>query len=83
MSDAWKAELGRFVRLELVHQLIWLNKLSFLISMLARSTYAAGSDGVDKPTALRRFNELLHRVSAQQLALPKGKRDRMPEEQFF
>jgi len=51
--------------------------------MLARATYAIGSDGVDNPIALRRFNELLHRVSDQQLSIARGKLERMPDEQFF
>lgn len=83
MSEAWKVELGRFLQLDLVDRLIWLSKLSFHVSMVARGTYAAGAKGVDNPAALRRFTELLHRVSAQQLRISRGELDRMPEERFF
>lgn len=82
MPDAWKTELNRFQQMDFIDRLIWLSKLSFFISMLARGTYTVGSDGVDNPTALRRFNELLHRVSDQQLSIARGKLERMPDEQF-
>lgn len=83
MSDEWKLELDRFQQMDLVDRLIWLSTLSFFVSMLARGTYAVGSDGVDNPIALRRFSELLHRVSDQHVSIARGKLDRMPEEQFF
>lgn len=69
--------------MDLIDRLICMSKLSFFISMLARGTYTVGSHEVDNPIALRRYNELLHRVSDQQLSIARGKLERMPDEQFF
>jgi hypothetical protein len=83
MSDTWKAELDRFQQMNLIDRLIWLSRLSFFISMYARGTYAVGSDEVDNSIALRKFNELLHRVADQQWSIARGKLERRPDEQFF
>lgn len=83
MSDAWETELVKFLELDLIGRFAWLSKLFFSVSMLARDTYEVGSDGVEKPKLLRRYNEFLHRLSSHQLKIAKGELDRMPDEQFF
>lgn len=53
-------------------QLRWLSHLLFLITMLARATYEAGTNDVSEPGNLRRFNELTHRVATFQRHLIDG-----------
>ena len=42
-----------------------LARLAHLLTIAARDTYEVGGDGVDDPSGLRRFNEVMHRVIAQ------------------
>ena len=50
-------------------QVIWLSKLLFCISMLARDTYQPGTELIEKPIELRKYNELLHRISSFQMEI--------------
>ena len=84
MSErSWQSELPRFRAMSQIEQLIWLSQLLHLISMFARDTYEAGTDGVSKPSDLRRFNELIHRVATFQKKVSTGSAQGMPDEDVF
>lgn len=83
MNTDLDKEIIKFSGLTEQNKLIWLSKLLFFISMLARDTYQVGTDQLDNPTALRKFNELIHRVSSFQLAIALNKLERLPDDQFF
>lgn len=50
-----------------------LARVSFELTIAARSTYIPGSDGVAAPEQLRAFNEIQHRVSSCLLELLEGR----------
>jgi hypothetical protein len=50
-------------------KLIWLSALIFTITQFARVTFEPGTDAVISPKTLRRISEIVHHVSAYQLAL--------------
>jgi hypothetical protein len=83
MTTAWNIVYEKFLQMDFSHKLIWFCSLLYVISMMARSTYEAGTDKVVQPELLRRYNELLHRISTQQLFVARGILDRMPDEVFF
>jgi hypothetical protein len=83
MSEQWEIELTRFLNMVQSQKIIWLSKLLFIISMFARDTYQVGTDQVEKPKKLRKYNELLHRIAAFQLEIATEKSMRKPDEQFF
>lgn len=82
MIELWLRELDRYELLNKDQRILWLSHLLFLISMFARDTYEVGTESVDKPEALRRFNELLHRISSKQLDVILNKKG-IPDDQFF
>jgi geranylgeranyl pyrophosphate synthase len=47
----------------------WRFRAILALTILARDTYVAGSDGVADPRRLRRFNELIHRIAGRQVAI--------------
>jgi hypothetical protein len=67
MNDLWLREFKCYTSFTQAQQIQWLNLLLFFISMFARDTYEPGTDFVCKPIELRRFNELLHRISRKQM----------------
>jgi hypothetical protein len=67
IDSAWESETARFIGLSLEERWRWFARLLFALTMLARTTYVVGGDGLIQPERMRRFNELTHRV-AQQLA---------------
>ncbi|MCP3871309.1 MAG: hypothetical protein GY703_25055, partial [Gammaproteobacteria bacterium] len=75
-------ELERYVSLTKEQRILWLSRLLFFVSMFARDTYDVGTESVDKPEELRRFNELLHRISSKQLDVVLNE-EGMPDNQFF
>jgi hypothetical protein len=79
----WNEEIERFRKLTRPEKVVWFSQLLFLISMFARDSYEPGTDGVSRPRDLRRYNELLHRIAAQQLKLAKEGRPAIPDETMF
>lgn len=82
MTELWLRELERYESLNKDQRVLWLSHLLFLVSMFARDTYEVGTESVDKPETLRRFNELLHRISSKQLDVILNRKG-MPDDQFF
>ena len=82
MTELWLRELERYESLNKDQRVLWLSHLLFLVSMFARGTYEVGTESVDKPEELRRFNELLHRISSKQLDVILNRKG-MPDDQFF
>ena len=82
MTELWLRALERYESLNKDQRVLWLSRLLFLVSMFARDTYEVGAESVDKPEELRRFNELLHRISSKQLDVILNKKG-MPDDQFF
>ena len=83
MVNSLSSIFEKFIQMDYPHQIIFMSSLLYVISMMARTTYEAGSTKVSKPELLRRYNELLHRISTQQLYIAKGNLDRMPDNVFF
>jgi len=81
MNEQWIEELSRFSSLDQKQKILWLCKLLFYISMFARDTYQEGTEQVDKPEVLRKYNELLHRIASFQLEINEN--NRKLDEQFF
>ena len=79
---AFESELRRFVELTAEEQWTWLAKLLFAVTMLARGTYSVGSEGLDDPQKMRRFNELYHRIASQMRQL-SSRSSGMPAETFI
>ncbi|ANH68024.1 hypothetical protein [Mitsuaria sp. 7] len=79
----WHDELPRFRAMTQIDQLGWLSQLLHLISMFARDTYEVGTDGVAKPSDLRRFNELIHRVATFQKKVATANQQGMPDADIF
>jgi|GEM_PF-3256142 len=83
MKNIFSVIFEKFNQTDYSGQIVFLSKLLYIISMLARDTYEAGTNKVNQPQLLRRYNELLHRTSTQQLYVAKSKLDRMPDDIFF
>jgi len=83
MKNIFSVIFKEFNQTNYSDQVTLLSKLLYIISMMARDTYEAETDKVNKPELLRRYNELLHRISTQQLYVAKSKLDRMPDDIFF
>jgi hypothetical protein len=49
-------------RLDSAHRCRFLIALGFNLTISARDTYEVGTDGVAKPSDLRHYNEVMHRV---------------------
>ena len=62
---------------------MFLSALAADLTVGARDTYVAGTDGVARPEALRTFNELMHRIMNHQRNLLSHARHRYPEDVFF
>ena len=82
-ARSWHEELPRFRAMTQVGQLGWLSHLLQLVSMFARDTYEVGTDGVSKPSNLRRFNELTHRVATFQMKVAVGSHKGLPDKDIF
>ena len=81
-SFSWDSETTRFLQLSPDDRWRWFAKLLFALTMLARSTYVAGGEGLAHPERMRRFNELTHRTAQQLKDLAAGSRG-MPDTIFF
>lgn len=82
-TRTWQSELSRFRAMSQLEQLCWLSCLLFTLSMLARDTYEAGTNGVTRPDDLRRFNELIHRVATYQKKVATSYAGGLPDEALF
>ena len=60
-----------------------LARLAHLITIAARDTYNVGGDGVNDPSGLRRFNEVIHRVIGQIGDLLEDDEDRFSEDELL
>ena len=60
----------------------FLAHLSWELTVLARDTYAVGSESVDQPAHLRAFNECQHQVAQHLRHLLERQPARYPEEVF-
>jgi hypothetical protein len=83
MEKQWFIESQRFSKLSEEQQVYWLAKLLFLLTIFARDCYAVGSDGVSAPEKLRRFNEIMHRISSHQLSVAESDKQRMGDDVLF
>jgi hypothetical protein len=79
----WQTELRRFRAMSQEDQFFWSSQLLHLISMFARDTYEVGTEGVERPSSLRRFNELIHRVATFQKKIAKPGTQGMPDSDVF
>jgi hypothetical protein len=79
----WQTELPRFRAMAQLGQLCWLSSLIFHLSVYARDTYEAGTDGVSRPGDLRRFNELIHRVATYQKKVSTSYVGGLPDDSLF
>jgi hypothetical protein len=61
----WDAEAERYLALTREARLKWMSQLLFALTMFARDTYTVGTDGLDDPERMRRFNEMTHRATDQ------------------
>ena len=83
MNDAWHRKRLWFLSASREEQIRWLARLLFKITIFARGTYEEGTENLTDPSGMRRFNELMHRVSLFQLALINDDPNRYPDEIFF
>ena len=83
MTELWVKELERYLSFAQEQKMLWLSRLLFFVSMFARDTYEVGTESVIKPTELRRFNELLHRISSKQLDAFLNETSGIPNTRFF
>lgn len=70
----------RFKRVDAMSQAMILVRLAHMMTIAARESYEIGTDGVRDPIALRRSNEVMHRVTGQIRALLEGDERRFPDE---
>ena len=82
-ARTWQSELARFRAMSQLEQLCWLSSLLFFVSTFARGTYEAGTDGVEKPEDLRRFNELIHRIATYQRKVATAYTSGLPDDSLF
>ncbi|MBK9952784.1 MAG: hypothetical protein IPP10_15115 [Candidatus Competibacteraceae bacterium] len=82
-TQTWNSELIKFREMGQLNQLVWLSQLLYLISMLARGTYEAGTDAVLDPIKLRQFNELIHRIASFTKKVAKASDQGIPDVDFF
>ncbi len=84
LEPSWDVELEKFLSMDVMEKITWLSRLTFFVSMFARETYDVDSNGVEKPVALRRYNELLHRIATHQLKVTNNDSEGgMSDGQFF
>jgi len=62
----------------IVDELRVLAHISFALTAAARGTYEAGTDNVLNPSALRKYNEIQHRITAAIRDRLDGETDFMP-----
>ncbi|MBK8964239.1 MAG: hypothetical protein IPM75_14530 [Candidatus Competibacteraceae bacterium] len=82
-TQTWNSELIKFREMGQLNQLVWLSQLLYLISMLARGTYEAGTDAVLDPIKLRQFNELIHRIASFTKKVAKASDQGIPDVDFL
>lgn len=83
MNDkSWEVETERFLGMSEENRWRWLADLLYELSTMARETYTVGSDGLDDPERMRRFNELIRRT-ANQLRNKSRKYSAMPDDVFI
>ncbi|MFY9260524.1 MAG: hypothetical protein WAO71_08465 [Gallionella sp.] len=83
MTPLFEVALVEFQKLNKMQKVGWLSKLIFFVSMFARDTYEVGGNAVVKPERLRKFNELLHRISDFQMGILFDRPNIMPDRIFF
>ena len=83
MIDTWHKARDWFLNATKDQQVHCLSSVLYHVSMLARVTYESGTGNLDAPIDLRRFNELIQRVSAHQLNIIEEYPSRMSDEVFF
>lgn len=72
--------IERFLKADAMLQARILVRVANMLTIEARVTYEFGTDGVSNPPALRRINEVMHRVTSQVRALLDGDEERFPDE---
>ena len=82
INPVWESETARLMGLPLEERWRWFARLLFALTMLARTTYVVGGDGLIQPERMRRFNELTHRVAQQLKDLAAGARG-IPDAPFL
>jgi hypothetical protein len=70
----------RYKRVDAMSQAMILVRLAHMMTIAARESYEIGTEGVRDPIALRRSNEVMHRVTGQIRALLEGDERRFPDE---
>ena len=83
MRNAWHRKQLWFSSATREEQVRWLSRLLFQISVFARDTYEVGTDNLTNPQKMRRFNELMHRITLHQLAFIDDDPKRFSDEIFF
>lgn len=83
MKNAWQSKQLWFSSQSREQQIRWLSRLLFQISIFARDTYEVGTDNLTDPPRMRRFNELMHRVSLHLVAFIDDDLNRFSDEIFF
>ena len=83
MIDTWHKARDWFLDATKDQQVRYLSSLLYHVSMLARVTYESGTENLDAPIDLRRFNELIQRIAAHQLDIIEEYPCRMSDEVFF
>jgi hypothetical protein len=70
----------RFRSLDAASQARVLARIAQMLTVEARESYEVGTDGVTDPVALRRSNEVMHRITSQISALLEGDEKRFPDD---
>ena len=83
MISNFEKELERYISLPQEDKILWLSYLMFYISVIGRIYYVPMSDEVKNPPALRRLNELLHRIASFQISIISKIKAQIPDEIFF
>ena len=83
MKNTWQRKQLWFSSATREQQIRWLSRLLFQISIFARDTYEVGTDNLMDPARMRRFNELIHRVSLHLVAFVDDDPKRFSDEIFF
>ncbi|MDD2815139.1 MAG: hypothetical protein PHP00_05295 [Thiotrichaceae bacterium] len=83
MNTLCTLALAEFSKMSQLEKLTWLSRLLHSATIDARDTYQVGTNQLENPEKLRRYNEFMHRALGFQLAIACDHNSRMPDEQFF
>ena len=64
-TEVWRQEAQRVLDMDNAERQKWVASLLFELTIMARSTYTVGGEGLDDPPRMRQFNELMHRAAGQ------------------